>query len=334
MMKPFCGILLAAFLLLPWQIAYADNGSPHDRVIIGQNFTLESGKTVDGDLVVIGGETSIEAGATVQGDLVVIGASLKLDGKAGGSTVVIGGSASLGEAASVGRDLVALGGSFQRAEGSKIAGDIITNLSISTESLPRGAAVPTPTFPPETDFHFDFGPLGTIVAVILQAIGLGAVAMLLTALLRPQLDRVAQAVQAQPFAAGSFGLLTVFLAPIAIVVLAITLVLIPLALVAVILVVLAWLFGIIALGQIVGEKLTEAMHRNWEPVLTAGFGAFVLGIVLGTSNQIPCVGWLASVLIGLVGLGAATMTVFGTRSQLGAPAPVGVAGDEPLARVP
>jgi len=36
--------------------------------------------------------------------------------------------------------------------------------------------------------------------------------------------------------------------------------------------------------------------------------------VLGASNQVPCVGWLASVLIGLMGLGAAIMTLFGTRS--------------------
>jgi hypothetical protein len=63
------------------------------------------------------------------------------------------------------------------------------------------------------------------------------------------------------------------------------------------------------------------MNRNWEPVLTAGFGAFVVGIVLGTSNQIPCVGWLASALIGLVGLGAATMTLFGTREPFRVTAP-------------
>ena len=137
--------------------------------------------------------------------------------------------------------------------------------------------------------------------------------MLLTAFLHPQLDRVAQTALRQPFAAGSLGILTVFLAPLAIVILAITLILIPLALAAAMLLALAWLFGVVALGQLVGERLLQAMHRTWEPVLSAGFGALVLGIVLGASNQIPCVGWLAAALIGLVGLGAATMTLFGTR---------------------
>jgi len=314
MKKMICFLVLAVLLLIPGRSAFADDGSMGDRVIIGHNFALRSGEKVDGDLVVIGGEATIEAGATVEGDIVVIGGSLRLDGETTGSAVVIGGSASLGATSSVQQDLVALGGEFQRVEGSLIGGDIITSLDIATDRLPRRTVVPTPTFPPESDFRFDFGPLGTIAVVFFQAIALGAVAMLLTAFVHPQLDRVAQAVQAQPFAAGSFGLLTVFLAPLAIAVMAITLILIPLALATAILLVLAWLFGIVALGQLVGERLTHAMHRSWEPVLSAGFGALVLGIVLGASNQVPCVGWLASVLIGLMGLGAAIMTLFGTRS--------------------
>jgi hypothetical protein len=315
MKKTTYWLLLAALLIMPVRTAYADDGTAHDRLIIGQNFSLPAGETLDGDLVVLAGEATIEEGAIIQGDLVVIGGDLRLDGDALGSAVVIGGSASLGASSSVGRDLVALGGSFQRADGSRIAGDIITNLSITTERLPRATAVPSPALPPDPDFRFDLGPVGTFAGVLFQAFALGVVAMLLSAFLRPQLDRVAQAVQAQPFAAGSLGLLTVFLAPFAIVLMAITLILIPLALAAAFLLVLAWLFGVVALGHVVGEKLTQAMNRSWEPVLTAGFGAFIVGIVLGTSNQIPCVGWLASALIGLVGLGAATMTLFGTREQ-------------------
>jgi hypothetical protein len=230
-----------------------------------------------------------------------------------GSAVVIGGSASLGKAAAVGSDLVALGGSFEREPGSRIGGDIITNLAITTERLPRATAVPTPPLPPETNINLDYGPLGRTAAVFFQAVGLGALAMLLTAFLHPQLDRVAQAVNCSPLPR------QLWLAyripgtardradghnahPNS-----------PLA--AVMLLVMAWLFGVVVLGRLIGERLTDAMHRTWEPVLSAGFGALVLGLVLGTSNQIPCVGWMASALIGLVGLGAAVMTLFGTRSQ-------------------
>ena len=294
-------LMLSVLLVSPSGRVLVDDGTTNGRVIIGQNFTLKSGETMNGDLVVIGGETAIETGAAVQGDLVVIGGSLRMDGQVSNSAIVVGGSASLGDSSAVGHDLIALGGAFQRASGATIGGDIITNLAFKIDGLPRAAITSTPQIPPQRRFGPDFGPLGVLASVVFQALSLGAIAMLLTAFLHPQLDRVAQAALRQPFAAGSLGILTVFLAPLAIVILAITLILIPLALAAAMLLALAWLFGVVALGQLVGERLQQAMHRTWEPVLSAGFGALVLGIVLGASNQIPCVGWLAAALIGLVG---------------------------------
>ena len=50
-----------------------------------------------------------------------------------------------------------------------------------------------------------------------------------------------------------------------------------------------------------------------EPVLSAGLGTLVLAIVIGTAQHVPCVGWIAPALVGLVGLGAAVVTMFGTR---------------------
>ena len=306
-------MILAVFVLAPDGAVFADDGTTKDRVIIGQNFTLSSGEVIDGDLIVIGGETTIEPDAEVRGDLVVIGASLRMDGHVEDSAIVIGGSASLGASSTVGHDMVALGGAFQRARGASIAGDIITNEALDTTSLARSAAGGTAPAPPTPEFDFDFGPLGKLVSIMFQAISLGAITMLLSAFLHPQLEKVAQVALRQPFAAGSMGLLTIFLAPLAIIILAVTLILIPLALAATMLLVLAWLFGLVALGHLVGERVLQAMHRTWEPVLSAGFGGLILGAVLGTSNEIACVGWLAAALIGLVGLGAATMTLFGTR---------------------
>jgi uncharacterized membrane protein len=102
-------------------------------------------------------------------------------------------------------------------------------------------------------------------------------------------------------------------APITLVILVVTLILIPVALAATILLVLAWLFGIVAFGMEVGDRFTKAIHQSWEPVLATGFGTFLLAIVIGTVNLVPCIGWLAGVLVGLIGLGAAVITMFGTR---------------------
>ncbi len=166
-----------------------------------------------------------------------------------------------------------------------------------------------------------------------MSIFLGALAMLLTLFLHPQLDRVAQAVTGQPFMAGSIGLLTAFLTPLTVIILVITLILIPVALAAVALLVLAWLFGVVALGMEVGDRLMKSLHQSWEPVLSAGFGTFLLGIVVGTVNLIPCVGWLAPLLVGLVGLGAAVITVFGTRPVI-RPALVVAGNDVPGGETP
>ncbi|MGE5074040.1 MAG: hypothetical protein ACM3MF_11480, partial [Anaerolineae bacterium] len=86
-------LMLLALLLLPATPAYASNG-PHDgRVIIGQDYTLKSGDTLNGDLVVIGGEVDIQQSAVVKGDVVVVGGSLHLNGQTTGNAVVIGGVA-------------------------------------------------------------------------------------------------------------------------------------------------------------------------------------------------------------------------------------------------
>jgi hypothetical protein len=308
------GLLLLALLLLPAHPAYAWSGPMDGRVVIGQNFTLKSGDTLDGDLVVIGGEATIEQDATVIGNVVVIGGNLKMDGTAAGDAVVIGGLVLLGEKASVAGDLVTVGGSLQRAVGAEIGGNIIRNLPLPTIQIPLSSGGQTPPLPPAPRFDFNFGPFAAAASVFFQAIGLAALAMLLTVFLHPQLERVAQAVVKQPFIAGSIGLLTAFLAPVALVILVVTLILIPVAMAAVLLLVLAWLFGVVAFGMEVGERFTKALHQSWAPVLSAGFGTFLLAIVVGTVNLVPCVGWLAPLIVGLMGLGAAVITMFGTRS--------------------
>ncbi len=314
MRKIFYALILLIILLAPVGSAYAQtNGHLDGRVVIGQDFTLKSGETLEGDLVVIGGQAVIEDGATVNGNVVIIGGSLKLDGQATGDAVVIGGLASLGAHASLSGDMVTLGGSLQRADGAVIGGNVVTNMPAPSIQIPVPSAPSAPQTPPTPRYDWFFNPIWRVANIFFQAIALAALAMLLTVFLHPQLDRVAQAIVGQPFIAGSLGLLTAFLAPITLVILVITLILIPVALAAAILLVLAWLFGVIALGMEVGGRFTQAIHQNWAPVLSAGFGTFLLMIVVGAINLVPCIGWMAGVLVGLVGVGAVVMTLFGTK---------------------
>ena len=152
---------------------------------------------------------------------------------------------------------------------------------------------------------------------------LAALAMLVVTFLQPQMERVSQAIVSQPVMAGGMGLLAMLGGPIALVVvavvLAITIILIPVAVLVVFLgglaLALAWLFGVIALGHEVGERFTRSVNQSWAPVLTTGFGTFLVMLVSGALGQLPCVGWLLSLLIAVVAVGAVVMTRFGMQSM-------------------
>jgi hypothetical protein len=65
-------------------------------------------------------------------------------------------------------------------------------------------------------------------------------------------------------------------------------------------------------------------------VLTTGFGTFLLVLVVEGVGLIPCVGWLAPFLLGVLGIGAVVLAFFNSRVKplvVTAPAP---GPDEPL----
>ena len=213
--------------------------------------------------------------------------------------------------------MVTVGGSLQRAEGAEIAGNVVTNLSppLSRSQAPANPSGTTPQIP---DARIAPQSIWTSLwHSSSSASCFQLLAMTLTLFLHPQLDRVAQAIVSQPFMAGTIGILTVLFTPIALVVLVVTLILIPVAMVGIFLLVLAWLFGMVAIGIELGDRFTKAIHQTWAPVLSAGFGTFMLMIIVGTINTVPCIGWLTGVIIGLVGTGAAVITMFGTRPIYG-----------------
>ena len=149
-----------------------------------------------------------------------------------------------------------------------------------------------------------------------QSFGIAILAMLVMLFLAPHADRVAHAIIAQPLTAGGLGLLTVIVAPIAIVLSIVTLILIPLAPIIVVVLVVAGVFGWIAIGYEVGQRFTQAIHQTWHPAFSAGLGTFALTLVGKALTGIPvlnCVGWLVPFLLSMAALGAVLMTRFGTQ---------------------
>ena len=199
---------LPILILLLWPIApvYAFTGNLDGRVVFGQNFTLNSGETLDGDLVVFGGEATIEENATVKGNVVIIGGSLVMDGSATGDAVVIGGLMTMGDKSSVAGNVTTVGGSLQRAAGAQVGGQIVTNVPSPNVPTPKTPNVPAP----QTNIAMGFNPILRAFGVLGTAIVFAMLAMLLAIFLHEQMDRVAQAIVAEPIIAGGIGLLASF----------------------------------------------------------------------------------------------------------------------------
>jgi hypothetical protein len=315
-MKSIIMLILILLLVVPAQSAQA-KGFIDGKVIFGDNFTLPSGQTLDGDLVVFGGNVTIEETATVKGSIVVFGGTITQDGDVEQDIVIFGGQINLGKAALVKGDVVTIGGQIERATGATIEGEVVENIPAPTIRLPNPANPPevpqTPEIPNLPRFNVDFDPFGKAFGVVFNALAVAALAMLLAIFLQPQIERVSQVIVEQPLVSGGFGLLTVMLAPFALLIMIVTILLIPVAIIGVILLVLAWLFGIIAIGQEVGDRFTKAINQTWAPVLSIGLGTFLLMLVGGFIGMVPCIGRLVPILIGFVAVGGAVMTMFGTR---------------------
>lgn len=314
-------LLLLTILWVPTANVHA-KGLLDGKVIFGDDFVLESDQTLDGDLVVFGGDVTVEENATVNGTVVVFGGTITQQGEVRQDIVIFGGQIDLGETAVVQGDVITIGGQIDQATGALIHGDIVENVPAPSIDIPNQPAIPEgdqqPVRPLIQRPEIVFNPFMDVMGVIGNAIVVAALAMLLALFLQPQIEKVGQTIVSQPFVSGSIGLLTVALSPFVLLILVITILLIPVAMLSILLLVLVWLFGMIALGQEIGDRFAKSINQTWTPVATIGVGTFLLMFVGGFIGLVPCVGWFVPVIVGFVAIGGVVMTWFGMRSARGA----------------
>ena len=312
--------LLLALLLVPTTAAHAQGVSTDGgRVIFGSNFTLKSGEEFNGDLVVFGGNVTVEQGADLNGNLVVFGGTVSANGNIDGDVVVIGGQVKLEDEAIVSGDVVSIGGQVQKSESAIVEGEVVNNVSPEIQ-LPNGSMSPSLDTPsvriPPTVINTSFNPFwefGRVLGSALVVAFLGALAALF---FQDQLDRVSQAVVRQPVMTTSIGLLTIVVLFIA----AITIILLPVVLLSLIPLAFAWLFGVISIGQEIGDRFSRAIRQNWTPVIASGVGTFVLVFIVASIQSLnslapflACVTWVIPILVGFLAIGAVVITRFGIR---------------------
>jgi hypothetical protein len=239
----------------------------------------------------------------------------------------VGGQVQLSDHANVGGDVISVGGQVNRSRGAVVQGEVL-------EALPP-PALPTPgrTDQPRTPGQLEdrnstqppnssVGYLSKLAGILFRAVTMSALALILAIFLEPQLRRAGQSIARRPLLAGSLGLLASVSLPVAVLIMVITILLIPVAILSVLAMVLAWLFGMIGLGHEIGERLSQAVRADWAPVVSAGIGTFLLMIVMGALDQVPCLGPLTTFVIGLAAIGGALMTWFGRRDVRASPAAI------------
>lgn len=318
------GLLLTA-LFGGASVALAAPFSP-DKVVTGDDFTLQSGETLEGNLIVLSGTATVEENAVVTGQLVIFGGSATLSGTIQEDAVVFGGELELTSTAVVEGNLVRSGGSVRGEEGYEVKGTEAQGM------VAPPLAIPTPAQPLAEDsawwpvrglFNFVWSSL----LALTTAIAAGLLALVVVLLLPEQTQRVSAAMLTAPVLSGGVGLLTLIAVPFLAVVLALVTLLCfsPFSLLAMLVYGIALFFGWIAVGALLGERLAASTRwQNVGPAIAAALGTFLLTLVTSGLSVLPGGEFFSSLIgavVAAVGLGAVTLTRFGTQPYLAAQPP-------------
>lgn len=303
---------LVVILTLALPVTAFAQGTQDGRVVLGGSFTLEAGETMDGDLAVLGGNVTLEETSVLEGSLLIMGGNAVVAARITGDVVVMGGNVDLLNPARVEGDIVSFGGNVDQAEQAVVEGDIVTEDGFDFPMAPR--IIPSvPSVPQVPSIRATWAPVVKLLWFAFRTLMLAALAVLVVMFWPEPSGRTAEAIVSQPLATGGIGLLTFLVAPIILVMLLITILLSPISLLGAILLLVAAVYGWIAVGLEVGERLAKSVKWELHPAAAAGLGTLLLTFVVGGIGMVPCVGWVAPFIVASLGLGGVILTRFGSR---------------------
>lgn len=312
-LKAFAICLVLVLLLATPILVLAQTGTSTitgDQTIVDGEFSLLSGQTLNGNLSVINGTTVLEAGSTVNGDVSIIQGTVQAGGKITGDLSCLNCSGNIADTAEIQGSLVSVGQDLAVSSKAKIQQNSSINLPFNlnlgnmnwNNLIQRFQQNQTPP---------------TLVSKILMTIfvvlAMSALSVLVALLFPKGTRNVAGAIAAQPLAAWGVGFLTVLVVEIAAVIMLFTLVLIPVSLVAQLGLVAAIVYGYVALGYEIGNRLSVSSNLNWSEPIAAGVGTLLLGFIVGIVSWIPILGILILIITPFFGLGAVVLSVFGSK---------------------
>ena len=268
-------------------------------VRVGQDYILREGETVH-DIVVVGGKATIEGRAT--GEVAVVFGSLELGRSAviDRSLVVVGGNVRIQPGAAVRQNIAVVGGGIE-APSDFLPGrdhfiigtaDLFDRLEVAVPWLTQGLMMGRPIAP-------RLQWVWQAVAVVF------AVSLLLCLIFLNGVQQCANVLAARPLSTFLIGLLVLLLTgPLAVILAAsvVGIAVLPFVFCALI---IAWTIGKVGVAMWVGSGVVgQGVPESRIPSVIA----FVLGfVVIIFAYAIPVLGFIAWGLIGVMGLGAATV---------------------------
>ena len=301
--------ITAVLLLLPTRPAHA---APlqEDEVIFGDSLTLLEGERIDGDLVIIGGTLTMHVDSRVDGNVTVVGGPADVNGRIDGDLVVVGATIDLGENARVDGDVVSIGGRVERAPGAQ-TGDVVQGIDL--ENIRAWRDIRLPFVSPDVGFR-PRSAIWSTITTLGGSILLALLGMVIVALWPSQTNEVGRTIVSAPVPSTGLGCLIYPLALSLAFFILITICLAPFVPVVILLLIVAILFGWIALGSLFGRWLARSLGwHTANPVAATGLGVFALSIVGAVVGAIPCLGSLLVLFISSAGLGAVVLSRFGTQ---------------------
>ena len=314
MKKVFFAFLIGLLLALSVTPAFAQAEDDEGRVVFGQDVTIKAGEEVEGDLIVFDGDVVIKKGGKIDGDLVAIGGDVEVAGEVDGDLAAIGGNVRLEATAVVDGDLATFGGSSHKEEGAVVQGQTLGGLAL--RDFPRFQGIPSP--PTRVSRNLALDLFLRFLRTVVVTIALMALALLVVLFLPQQTRLVSQTALAEALPSLGVGFLTILVILVVVPLLTIICVGIPVAFLLVLALGAAGLFGWIAIGLLVGEKILEALKvAEPLPLVAVAIGVLLISFL----GAVPCIGWIVALFVGLLGLGAVILTRFGTQVYPAPPRP-------------
>jgi len=262
---------------------------------------------VDGDVAVFGG--NLEISGTIDGDAAVMGGNIDNRGRITGDLFVVGGTVLLDSGSVVEGDISMVGGTVDRDENAEVLGEITSvEIEVLHEIMPRiGKALRFPKFLPG---RTAFPKLFFIAAMLVMFI----VNLLIFLVFPGFVEKIANRLNTGVWASVGLGLgLQILYIPL-LVLFAVSVIGIPLIPLFVLAVFLASVFGFSALSLIIGGKVANGFKWN----ITNKVGLFSVGWI--TLMIIPIIvhligppifflGWIIFYVAITIGLGAVIYTL-------------------------